>query len=484
MAKRLDRKPPRPNSGVPERISQTHGLSLSGPSELGRGGFFGSPELGEGGFSIAGFTATKYLLAISIALLGFLMVLRPAHAAPPRVVVINLHGAIWPGTATFVQKQLDAAYQTGAAGVIFDLDTTQGSQSAAEDIKQSILNHAGSLPIAAYVHDRALGPGSLIAVACKTLALSPGASLGHAPESASKTDYRSAAEASGRNPAIAAAFVAADTDLPALRVKAGDSLTLTAKQAQSAGYADVIANYDSDVLAKMGPGLASAQTTPVELDPWTAAALWITQPWATILLLALGLALILIEVLTLHSWGLAGILGALIVGLIFAAYITVGAANWVGLLLFLAGAALLLVETHFLPGHGYPAMAGLGLIFVGMYYALGGAQAGAVYSAGGALLTTIALVAAFFLYLPRSGVWKRLGQPMRQTALAGYVSSADNTGYLGQAGVAVTLLRPSGTAEFDGIRLSVVTEGEFIAQGTPVQVVMVQGSRIVVRPIP
>ena len=424
----------------------------------------------------------KPSLTVSIALLFLCLTCGPIHAAPPKVIVLNLHGAIWPGTATFVKKQLDLAYQTGAAGVILDLDTTQGSQSAAEEIKQSVLDHAGSLPIAAYVHDHALGPGSLIASACKTLALSPGASLGHAPDAASKTEYRSAAEAGGRNPAIAAAFVSADADLPAFGVKAGDSLTLTAKQAQSAGYADVIANFDSDVLAKMGPGVASAQMVAVELDPWTAVSLWITQPWATILLLALGLALVLIEVLTLHSWGLAGIFGGLIVALIFAAYITVGAASWVGLLLFLVGAALLLVETHFLPGHGYPTMAGLALIFVGMYFALGGAQAGAIYSASGALLTTVALVVAFFLYLPRSGVWKRLGQPMRQTALAGYVSSADNTGYLGQVGVAVTLLRPSGTAEFDGIRLSVVTEGEFIAQDTPVQVVMVQGSRIVVRP--
>jgi len=415
--------------------------------------------------------------------LAFSFLGNQAQAAPPKVVVINLHGAIWPGTATFVKKQLDLAYQNGAAGVILDLDTTQGSQSAAEEIKQAVIEHASSLPIAAYVHDHALGPGSLIAIACKTLALSPGASLGNANSSASKTDYRSAAEASGRNPAIAAAFVSADTDLPALAVKGGDSLTLTAKTAQSVGYADVVANFDADVLAKMGPGLASAQTVSVDLDPWTATSLWITQPWATILLLALGMTLVLVEVLTLHSWGLAGIVGGVIVALIFAAYITVGAAGWIGLLLFLAGAALLLLETHFLPGHGYPAMAGLALIFVGMYFALGGAQAGAIYSASGALLTTIALVVAFFLYLPRSGVWKRLGQPMRQTALGGYVSSADNTGYLGQIGSAVTLLRPSGTAEFDGVRLSVVSEGEFIALGTPVQVIMVQGSRIVVRAV-
>ena len=47
---------------------------------------------------------------------------------------------------------------------------------------------------------------------------------------------------------------------------------------------------------------------------------------------------------------------------------------------------------------------------------------------------------------------------------------------------AVTLLRPSGTAEFDGVRLPVVSDGEFVSPGTAVQVVTVQGNRIVVRP--
>lgn len=417
------------------------------------------------------------------ALLALLLLLcaSAGRADPPRVVVVNIHGTVWPGTATFVRRQLDTAYQQGAAAVILDLDTTSGSPAAAEDIKQAILDHAGAFPIAAFVHDHALGPGSLIAVACKTLALSPGASLGNAP-GGSKSEFRAAADASGRNPAVAAAFVSADSDLPSLGVKAGDSLTLTAGQAQGAGYADLVASYPSDILPKMSPALAGAQVSTVELSPWQAAALWITQPWATILLLAVGLALVLAELLTLHTWGLAGIAGGVVVALIFAAYITVGAATWVGVLLFLGGCAMLLLETHVLPGHGWPAFTGLALIFVGLFYALGGSQAGALYPAAMALCATVVVLVAFFLYLPRSGVWKRLGQPMRQTALAGYVSSDDYTGFLGHRGVTVTLLRPSGTAEFDGIRLPVVSDGEFVPPGAAVQVVTVQGNRIVVRP--
>ncbi len=404
----------------------------------------------------------------------------PARAAPPSVSVIKIHGTVWPGTAVFVKTQLDAAYRQGAAGVILDLDTTGGSEGAANEIKQSVLDHSAAFPIAAYVHDRAVGPGSLIAVACKTLAFAPGGTLGNAGGGV-KADFAAAASASNRNPAVAAAFVSADSDLPALGVKSGDALTLTAAQAAGAGYADIVTPLPSAVVAKMAPSLAGAQLVPVEMSGWQAFALWVTQPWATVVILALGLALIFAEMLTLHSWGVAGIFGGGLVAVIFASYITVGAATWVGVLLFLIGAALLLLETHVLPGHGWPAFTGLALIFAGLFYALGGPNSGAIYPAAVSLVTTIAILIAFFLYLPRSGVWKRLGQPLRQTALAGYVSADDYTAYLGQFGTAVTLLRPSGTAEIDGVRLSVVSEGGFIAEGTRVQVVMVQGSRIVVR---
>jgi membrane-bound ClpP family serine protease len=48
-------------------------------------------------------------------------------------------------------------------------------------------------------------------------------------------------------------------------------------------------------------------------------------------------------------------------------------------------------------------------------------------------------------------------------------------------GVATTVLRPAGTADFEGVKLDVVTEGEFIDKGARLQVIRVEGRRIVVR---
>ena len=54
---------------------------------------------------------------------------------------------------------------------------------------------------------------------------------------------------------------------------------------------------------------------------------------------------------------------------------------------------------------------------------------------------------------------------------------------LNGTGVALTQLRPSGTASINGQRVDVVTEGGLIERGTAVKVVAVEGARVVVREV-
>jgi len=404
-----------------------------------------------------------------------------ARADGPRVAKIELHGMVTGSMASFVDDQLSQAWRAGYSGVILDIDLNGGSDDAAQEIKSTILARSADIPIAAYVHDRALGPGSLIPIACKTIAMSPAATIGGNAGAGQpvKLDYKATADANQRNNAIAMAFVYADNPWPNYGVlTVGSAMTLTTKQAQAVQYCDVVATDYPAVLQKMG--LQNATIEPIQFNFWTAAARWIAQPWATILLLAIGIALVILEMLTMHSWGLAGIAGGIIVLLIFAAHIAVGNGSWIGLILFVAGLICLVFEVHILPGHGISAIIGLILITVGMYFALGGSQGGGWYTVAAAMMTTVGIMVAFFIYLPKSKVWAKLGQPMRQSASAGYVASEDYTEFLGRSGTATTLLRPSGTAEIDGVKLPVVSEGEFIPAGTSVHVILVQGNRIVV----
>lgn len=212
---------------------------------------------------------------------------------------------------------------------------------------------------------------------------------------------------------------------------------------------------------------------------WDELARFIVSPWATVALLVVGCLLLFIDLLTPHTWGLMGTAGVLAVVLVFAAHITAGTAGWVGVMLFLAGLVFLLVETHVFPGHGMAAVAGLMLLFLGMFYALGGSGNAVFAMSVATILTTLSLI-AFFAYLPKSPVWKKLGQQMQQRASLGYVTSENLMHFLGRTGTAATVLRPSGAALIDGERLDVVTEGEFLEPGTPVMVIKVEGSRIVV----
>jgi len=67
------------------------------------------------------------------------------------------------------------------------------------------------------------------------------------------------------------------------------------------------------------------------------------------------------------------------------------------------------------------------------------------------------------------------------SAESGFSGAEDMQYLLGKAGTTLTPLRPSGNADFDGVRLDVVSRGEFIDPGTPIEVIEVEGNRIVVR---
>ncbi len=66
----------------------------------------------------------------------------------------------------------------------------------------------------------------------------------------------------------------------------------------------------------------------------------------------------------------------------------------------------------------------------------------------------------------------------------GYSSASDKLDELLTAeGVAITTLRPSGTANINGNKVDVVSEGEMISKNTKIKVIDIKGNRIVVKPV-
>jgi membrane-bound serine protease (ClpP class) len=100
---------------------------------------------------------------------------------------------------------------------------------------------------------------------------------------------------------------------------------------------------------------------------------------------------------------------------------------------------------------------------------------------GASLVITAAVVYAWLRHLPTSDRFGGLFLRGGMTQAEGYISAAPRTDLVGQEGVAVTDLRPAGTATIAGERVDVVTEGEFVTQGSTVRVLRSEGYRHVVR---
>ena len=154
------------------------------------------------------------------------------------------------------------------------------------------------------------------------------------------------------------------------------------------------------------------------------------------------------------------------------------------LICFFIGVALMVLEA-FMPGFGIAGISGIVVEVVAVV--LTWFSHGPV-AALGMLLIILSVIAIAISVSLRSATNGRLSKSrliLRETESneAGYRSTEDLEIFLGREGKTTTVLRPTGIAEFDGVRLNVVSEGEFIATGTPVRIVRIEGSRILVRPV-
>ena len=149
---------------------------------------------------------------------------------------------------------------------------------------------------------------------------------------------------------------------------------------------------------------------------------------------------------------------------------------------FLLGLVLLIVEV-FMPGFGLPGITGivLEMVCIALTYFAHGSMA-----ALGVTLIILAVIAIAISLALRSANKGRLSKSAvilteTESAEEGYVASRDMDVFLGKIGQTTTVLRPAGMAEFDGVKLNVQSDGEYIAKGVTVRVDHVDGPRVVVR---
>jgi membrane-bound serine protease (ClpP class) len=228
----------------------------------------------------------------------------------------------------------------------------------------------------------------------------------------------------------------------------------------------------------------------VSTDPnWAEQVVrFLTNPLVSPLLLSLGVLGLVLEIKS-GAFGLGGLVSLASLGLFFGSSFVLGLAGWEEVLLLGLGLIALAVEVFVLPGFGVAGVLGLAAVGAAMVLALMGAapSTGDVVQAftilGASLLITAAVIYGWLRHIPSSnrfgGLFLRSGMAQSE----GYISAALRADLVGKDGVALTDLRPAGTATIAGERVDVVTEGEYLSQGSAVRVVRSEGYRHVVQGI-
>ena len=414
----------------------------------------------------------------------------------PAVVRIPITGTIELGLAPFVARALDEAASAGAPAVILDLDTPGGRVDAAwkiiDDVRES------SVPVYAYVNRRALSAGAMIALSADRLYMRPGSTIGAATPitgtgekasekmvSAMRSEFRALAEERGFDPRIAEAMVDESIEVPDV-VEAGKLLTLTTDEAIALEVADAEVRDLIELfqIAGLPPG-STREMTP----NWAEAIVrFLTNPVVAPLLMSLGFLGLLIEIRT-PTFGLAGGIGLLALAAFFGAHHLVHLAGLEEILLLGVGIVLIAAEVFLIPGFGIAGILGTGAILGSSVLAMVGQfpTYDQIFNAAGLVAFSIILVVVVsWVLLRRLPASRRLAGIFLRSSTSretGYLSAPERGDLVGNVGVAVTDLRPAGTALVNDERIDVVTEGPWIEADTEVRVVQAESYRHVVRAV-
>ncbi|HEY1377169.1 MAG TPA: NfeD family protein [Gemmataceae bacterium] len=284
---------------------------------------------------------------------------------------------------------------------------------------------------------------------------------------------------------------------PALVKPAGQFFELTAERAKDYGIAQVVTVADPPRELYEQYGVSRAKEPPADwLDKLAA---FLSDPVVAMFLVILGVTCLILE-LKMPGVGVPGVIAAVCFVLFFWSQTQLnGQMTLLAVLLFLLGLVLIGIEIFLIPGFGVTGISGILLVLAGLGLAtverlpqtsqeavdfgftllkFGGAMVGA---------TAAAFVVAHFLpsipYANRLMLSPPGEKEGTEDATAATGTYEALTALLGAVGTAATVLRPAGMARFGDAYVDVVSEGNYIPAGARVQVIEIEGNRVVVKEV-
>jgi membrane-bound serine protease (ClpP class) len=437
-------------------------------------------------------------LFVAFLLIG--MISGSSAFSQKQVVTMKIDNNIDPRMNRYTELALEYAEDLEADLVIIEMDTYGGAVNDADDIRTRIMEF--DIPIWVFINKDAASAGALISIACDSIYMAPGSSIGAATvviqdgsaapdkyQSYMRSIMRSTAEANNRDPNIAEAMVDEDIEIDSITL-AGDVVTLSTSEAIKYGFCEAEVNSIDDILIRNS--ITDYNISEFELSGSEKIIRFFLNPIISGILILIIIGGIYFE---LQTPGVGFPLFAALVAVIlyFIPYYLNGlAANW-EIIMFVVGIALIALEILVIPGFGIAGITGLvftlgALILVMLnndYFDFSFVKASEIFQATATILAGLfgSLIIMFFggVRLTNTKLFKRIALQTVQKRSEGYTSSFKQESMVGKTGTAYTVLRPSGKIMIDGVLYDAYTRGDYINKNEKVKVINDEGTSLKVK---
>jgi len=441
---------------------------------------------------------TKIALIISILTLSIC-----CFAQKQKVMVMEIKAEIDTRMHRYVKLALEHAEETQADYVIVDMDTYGGVLTDAKEIVDLIMDF--KKPIWVYINSDAASAGALISIACDSIYMSPGASIGAATvvngsdgaaapdkyQSYMRSIMRATAEENGRDPQIAEGMVDEKIVIDSVK-QAGKVITFTTSEAIAHGYCEAKVESIKEILDRNK--VPNPEIEIFQLGVAEKIIAIFMNPFISGILILVIIGGIYFELQTPGiGFPLFAAMTALVLYLV--PYYLNGLADYWEIIALFIGVLLLIAEIFVIPGFGVAGIAGITLTVTSLilimlnndffnfeFVPLGDIVVASIAALGG---ITGGMLLLFFggAKLTNTKAFQRMALMDTQQSSQGFSVNSNASSMIGKKGVAFTILRPSGKVMIDDQIYDAFTRGEFVERNEEVEVVSTEGVTLRVKKV-
>lgn len=441
-------------------------------------------------------------LFIICILIGLFPILLTAQNEKKKVMVMEIRAEIDPRVSRYVRLALAHAEKINADYIIIDLDTFGGALNDAKEIVDMLMDE--KRPLWVFINSDAASAGALISIACDSIYMSPGATIGAATvvtgtgeaapdkyQSYMRSIMRSTAEENGRDPRIAEGMVDEDVVVDSLK-PAGKVITFTTMEAIENNFCEAKVESIEDILKRNHVESYEIETFKLGVSEKIVAIF--LNPFISGILILVILGGIYFEMQTPGiGFPLFAALTALVLYLV--PYYLTGLAEYWEIIALFTGIILIVVEIFVLPGFGIAGVAGISLTLISLilimlnndffnfeFVPLGDIIA-ATFATIGGLMGGVLLLFFGGARLTSTKAFQRIALNDTQQKSQGYTVNTLSDTLIGKSGTAYTVLRPGGKVLIEDQIYDAFTRGDYVEQGEPIEVIGNEGITLKVKKV-